>query len=127
MRASNLNGVFVEMLESRQMLSATIVEIGTLGGDYSEGFGINNRGEVAGFADTAETIKFHGKRYPVNHAFVTSGSTVMDLGRPQRFSGARNINDSGQVVGVGETDLPDKVNGGFAGHAMIWSGGSAVD
>ncbi|MXS83739.1 PEP-CTERM sorting domain-containing protein [Nitrosomonas oligotropha] len=71
----------------------SIKGLGTLGGAYSEAFGINDSGQVVGWANTAS-----GSR----HAFITgpSGAGMTDLGTLGGSSSwAFGINDSGQVVG----------------------------
>jgi hypothetical protein len=63
----------VEALEDRTQPSAyTVADLGTLGGEYSEGYGLNDRGQVAGIADTAEVTPdgFSVNRPPCGTAAV---------------------------------------------------------
>jgi uncharacterized membrane protein len=79
-------------------------DLGTLGGHYSYAIGINNSNVIVGgsFIDAADNIY---------HAFVSDGNTLVDLNSQLDASGvgwvlgeARAINDSGQIVGVGQFD-----------------------
>src|ERR1700719_1899850 len=67
-------------------------DIGTLGGNNSYAFGINNSGQVVGLADRSDGIA---------HAFLWTSTTGMqDLGALGSLSSeATAINASGQVVG----------------------------
>jgi probable HAF family extracellular repeat protein len=67
------------------------VELGTLGGRYSQALAINEAGDVAGVSETASGVP---------HAFVwRPGSGMVDLGEDLQASTAFGLNDSGQVVG----------------------------
>lgn len=78
-----------------QAITYTITELGTLGGSYSIGYGINSHGHVTGQSDT-----INGEV----RAFLYDGNTIRDLGIPQGgnssdFLRGYDINDTGQVVG----------------------------
>lgn len=79
-----------------------ITDLGTLGGVYSSATGINNSGQVTGWAQTGNT----GNASVDSHAFITgpNGVGMTSLGTLNgNFSAANSINNSGQVVGnVGE-------------------------
>jgi probable HAF family extracellular repeat protein len=74
-------------------------DLGTLGGDFSEGLGINDSGQVVGYSLT--TVEGD------QHAFVYSGGTMTDLndliapGSGWTLALSTGINDSGQIVGIG--------------------------
>ncbi len=70
----------------------SVVDLGTLGGTYIEVTGINNNGQVVGYAT---------RNGPADlHAFIYSGGTMRDLGTlGGTNSYAYGINDSGEVVG----------------------------
>jgi probable HAF family extracellular repeat protein len=79
-------------------------DLGTLGGNYSYANGVNNSSVIVGgsFVDADDTVY---------HAFVSDGNTMVDLNSLLDSSGAgwelveaRAINDSGQIVGVGQFD-----------------------
>jgi probable HAF family extracellular repeat protein len=72
----------------------SLVDLGSLGGNYSQAFGINNVGQVVGFSSTSASPQ-------QLHAFVWDASTGMhdlgQLGGADTFATA--INDGGDVVG----------------------------
>lgn len=69
-----------------------IVELGTLGGEMSVAYAINDRGEVVGQSDNAEGEK---------HAFIWDATRGMRAipGITRKESRAMDINNKGQVVG----------------------------
>ena len=82
------------------------VQLGSLGGTSGGAVGLNNRGQVVGWSETAD-----GHR----HAFLWDADNGMrDLGT---LGGAKSeawsINEKGQVVGASET-------GDGSTHAFIW-------
>lgn len=90
----------------------TVTDLGTLGGDTSQAFGINNKGQVVGLAKLDAQI---------HHAFFWDGETMTDLGTlGGKLSAALGINDAGQVVGESQT-------ANEASHAFLWQNGSIQD
>lgn len=68
-----------------------LFDLGTLGGSRSDGYGINEAGDVVGRARTATEQ---------NHAFLYSNGFMIDLGTLGGTSSqAWDINDNGQVAG----------------------------
>jgi probable HAF family extracellular repeat protein len=64
-------------------------DLGTLGGDYSQAYGINDAGQVVGYSQQTAG--------GATHAFITgpNGMGMRDLGT----KAATGVNDAGQVVG----------------------------
>ncbi|MGH8319125.1 MAG: PEP-CTERM sorting domain-containing protein [Steroidobacteraceae bacterium] len=76
-----------------------MTDLGTLGGSGSEGFGINDSGEVTGYSLTSGGFE---------DAFLYSNGTMQDLnsliGNADQYVTLEEgfgINDSGQIVAVG--------------------------
>src|SRR5262245_25567680 len=67
-----------------------VTNLGTLGGAYSEAFGIDASGAVVGEAATAAGSA---------HAFLYAGGRMTDLALPGTVAVARAINASGQIAG----------------------------
>jgi len=91
--------------------SGGVVQLGTLGGSSSQATGVNNSGEVAGFASLASGYQ---------HAFSTLGGSMIDLGTLGGSSYAYGINDSGEIVGYSYLADGDQ-------HAFLYLDGSMLD
>lgn len=79
----------------------TITDLGTLGGTYSEAWGINNSGQVVGVSLIAGDLS--------THSFLFSNGVMTDLSMLASvtaagwtFLSAQAINDNGQIVGYGK-------------------------
>ena len=93
-------------------LSYSVTDLGTLGGATSSGAGINNSGQVTGFAADA---------LGNNHAFLYTRGATVDLGMlAGKSSFGVGINNSGQVTGY------YYLNTGYA-HAFLYSNGVMND
>jgi probable HAF family extracellular repeat protein len=85
-----------------------LVDLGTLGGDYSQANALNDRGDIVGASNT--TVQ--GDLHPV----VWRGGHIIDLGMTGGLgTSARAVNNRGQVVGC-------VADGGANGnsHAVVW-------
>jgi probable HAF family extracellular repeat protein len=89
---------------------STMTDLGTLGGQYSYAWGINDSGQVVGEAYTTGDAAIH--------AFLYSGSTMTDLNTmidPNSgwiLTDASAINDAGQIAGKG-------MNSRYQNHAFL--------
>lgn len=91
-----------------------MIDLGTLGGNYSEAYGINTAGEIVGVSRNARGV---------GHAFRWQGA-MMDLRTlstsPDAASEAYGINSAGVIVGY--TDIDPVGARGFR-----WSGGTMTN
>jgi probable HAF family extracellular repeat protein len=103
--------LILEQLEDRCLLSYTITDLGTLGGDFSYAFGINNADPVQVIGES--NIGAVGSPF---QAFVwDSTNGIQNLGTLGGSSSvAYGINDAGQVVGWASTQTA------FAETAFLW-------
>jgi probable HAF family extracellular repeat protein len=89
-----------------------MIDLGTFGGKYSSGAGVNNAGDVTGAADTPTDA---------SHAFLYSNGQLIDLGTlGGRSSGGSDINQAGEIVGSSETVAGPR-------HAFLYSNGQMID
>ena len=91
----------------------TVTDLGTLGGSNSYATGINNSGQVVGYADTSSGS---------THAFLYSNGTMADLGTLSGASSSYGLgtNNNGQVVGYTYA-----ANGSY--RAFLYSNGTMAD
>jgi probable HAF family extracellular repeat protein len=84
-----------------------LTDLGTLGGNNSQGFWINDKGQIAGLAQNGKIDPLLGG--PISHAVVWSATgKIFDIGTFGGYeSFALAINRSGQVVGLAANATPD--------------------
>lgn len=59
-----------------------LLDLGTLGGPQSEGYGLNDAGQVCGWADLRDRHITPTNRGPIRHAFRWTNGRMLDLGDP---------------------------------------------
>jgi probable HAF family extracellular repeat protein len=97
----------------RAAITANIYNLGTLGGDESRGFAINNAGQATGYARTTNG-PLNAFRYS---GLPGAGGSMADLGTLGGNSAVGNaINASGQVAGY------SLLSGNTIRHAFLYSG-----
>lgn len=96
--------------------SPTVTDLGTLGGTESFAYEVNNLGQIVGASNITET-----EAGSPTHAFLWQDGDMIDIGTltgPEGdFSGASDINDSGQIVGQSSNAVGNSV-------AFLWQDGS---
>ena len=95
-----------------------IRDLGTLGGTFSQAYGVNDLGQVVGISTIPGSETTHETR-----AFLWQNGTMVDLLEVTRgftaLAAARKINEAGQLVGFGSQD--NQLRG------FIWDRGFARD
>ena len=98
----------------------SLINIGTLGGTYSEASGINDSGQVVGYSTIVGNA--------INHAFLYSANAMTDLGAldvgtnsPANNSSASGINARGQIAGT------SNIFDNSASHAVLYSRSGITD
>jgi probable HAF family extracellular repeat protein len=88
-----------------------LVDIGTLGGTYSEGTGINDQNEIAGVSSVAGSS--------LNHIFLYAQGHMRDLGTVagESFINAA-INDRGEIVGTATNSAGTQSSFIYRGHSF---------
>ena len=115
--------------------STSILDLGTLGGDYSLALGINSRNDVIGISTTDEADERHAflKSVPLTNFFrglrrFLPFRPMQDLGT---LGGDRSypndLNYSRQVVGFSSAPLTATPAPVFVDHAFLWEGGFMTD
>ena len=94
----------------------SLTDLGTLGGDNSEAYWINDAGEIVGRADVPGSQQHH-------HGFLWRNGMMTDLGVPhgQPCSTAIDINTKGQII------LDTGICGVGGGPGSLWQAGVLHD
>jgi probable HAF family extracellular repeat protein len=100
----------VAQSHNQQQPRYTVTDLGTLGGTFSQAYGINNNGSVVGYSTLTDNPNFR----PL-HAFLWRKGVMTDLSTlaptdTLAFSAAYSINDNDEAVGLSETSVPDPQN-----------------
>jgi probable HAF family extracellular repeat protein len=108
-----------------------ISPVPTLGGDNGVATGVNNHGQVVGWAETPfhdpscnfpQVLQFEAYVYDAKTAQIA----VLSPFGNDPDSAATAINDSGQVVGISGL-CSNAVGGASAIHAVLWENGAVSD
>jgi probable HAF family extracellular repeat protein len=131
-----------EQQPNKQHTRYKLIDLGTFGGPRSYvivnnvqiGAALNNRGIVAGWADTSTPDPFPNACFNgdcfVSHAFQSQNGVLTDLGvLPGGASSASSgISANGLIVGISENGLIDPLLSGFPEfRAVLWQNGSITD
>ncbi len=94
-----------------------LTDLGTLGGESSIAVDINDRGQIAGTADTTR----RNEDGPIEHGFRWQEGRMRDLGplHGNESSNAEGINERGQVVGYSISPEDD--------YGVLWQNGAVID
>lgn len=91
-----------------------VTDLGTLGGAFSMGYGVNNKGQAVGMSLIPGNKNLHG--------FLYAEGKMTDLGTlGGSESGANAVNDGGQVTGHADIKTKGKR------HAFLWQKGQMSD
>jgi probable HAF family extracellular repeat protein len=128
--AMNNHGQVVGTLETASYDShaflwenGTMTDLGTLpGGSWSQGCGINERGQAVGFSETSDCYYNRDEQWICAwHAFLWEKGTMTDLGTLGGHASLTcSINDAGQIVGLSTTAAGER-------HAFLWDKGTMID
>lgn len=103
-------GLFAVSMRGQVMVTG-LTQLGTLGGSFSGGHGMNTAGDSVGYSQNGGGV---------TSAFLYSGGVMTDLGTlGGAYSLAYAVNASDQVVGYSQ-------NGSGLYHAFSYSGGVAA-
>jgi len=112
----------------------TIVDLGTLGGNFSQAFGANNSGQAVGVAlnaisENPDFLQFFSPGATQARAFRYQNGSMQDLGTlGGNDANALVVNESGQVAGYSYTNsTPNPTTGIPTIHPFLWTNGQMQD
>ena len=127
---------FLPALHAVLWRDGQILDLGTLGEDFSQAFALNNRGQVVGFSLNGLPDPFPIFGNPTqNRAFLWQNGVMQDLGTLCESPGvcgldanAFGVNESGQVAGISSTNTtPNDTTGAPTVRPFLWEKGRMID
>src|ERR1700730_12556699 len=102
--------------EPKQPVRYTVRDLGTLGGTFSQAFGMNDKGAVVGYATLPGDTALH--------AFLWRKGEMTDLGTlggsdSRAYSQALSVNERNEVLGFSETSVADPLGENFCGDSLV--------
>ncbi len=109
-----------------------IIDLGTLGGNKSSGYYINNEGQVVGASAINTTFDPSSQFGATTHPFLWENGVMLDLGTlggPDAFpgNGCANQRKGLVVVGSNTNSTPDPATGLLPNHPFLWENGTMTD
>ncbi len=118
----NPGDLFIDTSHAFFFDGVSMHDLGTLGGQHSFGYGINDVGYVTGWSDVEGDSLTLNPSSPVTHAFVYDGISMQSIGTlGGKDSYGRDINNSGHVTGHSD------ITGDGASHAFYYDGTTMKD